>query len=413
MVEATIITAAERRARLNGVRYLCHLNALIWLVPAVIYLVFPFDFPIPVNWYVVLPIIVATIMVPYVSASFASVLKFQPPQTGDSTIFLRLTFLAALLSPVLLFIDLFIFRGLSPLGDIEVNRGIYMDTAPSAVGYIALFGLAASLYLLTKSGANFSRWFLLPWMANVSIFILSGNRQYALLGIILLFFSAFIGRRTRITVLSVVYFFTGVLAFAAAALSIQFFRQLSKEGRQTEFLYTISGIECHGWFCENPLEPPLLYIYGYFGNIYSGLTIAVSDIANAPVFSLSIPVLYRRYSSLIDAPRQDFVTESIGNSIEGRHGIFPNFWATMHATAYYEGGLLGVVLLLAFIFVFLTYAFSVWIKFGGTKFQSFACIGMSFLAVGVMYFPLSEPVNFILFVMIILLVLFSARTRSV
>lgn len=407
-----LLTPSERQLRFNGVIYLCHLNALVWLGPALIYQFFPFDFPVPVDWYVVLPIILATISVPYVSALLANRLKFVVPPTSGSRTSMKVALFVAFLSPLLLFADLFIFRGLAPLGDIELNRSIYMETGPSLVGYIALFGLAASLYLLTKSDKSFSLWFLLPWIANTALYILSGNRQYALLGVIILFYARFISRRAKITVLSIAYFFSGVLTFATLALAVQFLRQLTKEGRQTEFLYTISGIECHAWFCENPLETPLLYIYGYFGNIYSGLTIAASDIANAPVFSLTLPVFYRRFSSLIDGPTQDSVMSSISDSIEGRHDIFPNFWATMHAATFYEAGVFGIVALMALVFLLLTFAFAGWIRYGETRFQSAACVGMAFLAVGVMYFPLAEPVSFVLFVGMLVLPLFTAPGRS-
>jgi hypothetical protein len=409
MVEENLKASSERQLRFNGVRYLCHLNALVWLAPALIYQFFPFDFPVLVNWYVVLPIIFVTIAVPYASALLANRLMFAVPPTSESPASMKLAVCVAFLSPLLLFADLFVFRGLALLGDIEVNRSIYMETGPSLVGYFALFGLAASLYLLTKSDKDFSFWFLLPWMANTALFILSGNRQYALFGVIILFYARFITRRVKITALSIVYFFSGILAFATLALAVQFLRQLSKEGRQTEFLYTISGIQCHSWFCENPLETPLLYIYGYFGNIYSGLTIAASDIASAPVFSLTLPVFYRRFSPLIDGPSQDFVMANISDSIEARHDIFPNFWATMHAAIFYETGVFGIMALMVLVFMLLTFAFSGWIRYGESRFQSSACVGMAFLAVGVMYFPLGEPVNFVLFVAMFLLPLFTVH----
>jgi hypothetical protein len=384
--------------RRNNALRLCHVNSLIWIAPGVINLAFPFNFPIPVAFAFVSSLVGLTIAIPYASVLLGSRLRLARNPSSSAgraqSIFLALAFA----SPFLQYYDFFLIRGMTYLGNIGENREIYIASDPSLAGYFALFGLAFSLYFLSTKNNMLGTWASIPWLLNASILLMTGNRQYAALGILLIAYKTLLLRHKSINFGAIVKSIIFIILIFSGALVFQLNRQQFAEGEGIDYIYRITGIQCHDWFCDTPLEIPLAYLYQYFGNIYPGLSFSSQSEISTPLFSLTTPIIYRRIQSLFGGETQVEVVSRILDSIEMQYNIFPAFWTTMYSSVFFELSFIGPIILLITMFLLLTYASSLWINLGDDFGQAIFSIFMAFTGIGLMTLPVSDPVNFFLFI---------------
>jgi hypothetical protein len=182
---------------------------------------------------------------------------------------------------------------------------------------------------------------------------------------------------------------------------VQMLRQQNTSGDQLNFILTISGIECVVEdICDNQfIILPLAYIFAYFGNIYHGLSLFFEQNFDAPFGSLSVPLLYRRFSSIFGLKSQDQVIFRLNNQVESITGNFPAFWKTMFASFLAEGGLIYLIISIALIF----FSFLFFLKIEGNFVsKNILAFKFSIVSFGLMYPPTSEGVLFVCYTYILI-----------
>ena len=135
------------------------------------------------------------------------------------------------------------------------------------------------------------------------------------------------------------------LFFVATAFGLA--RQSSTAGRQDVFLQALGRVEI-----ENPRSMLVqnygprvvsLYAYHYYGTEYSALSGFVNHVQpNAPPLSMTVPIVYRRYQSLLGLKTQDEVRQDFHSQFAGTFGTFPRIWFTMYGNVFLEAGRAGI-----------------------------------------------------------------------
>lgn len=345
-----------------------------WHIPLIIGLFFPFESPMKFN-----PVVTAAILflvhfvalpsVIYnrrklcnknITEDFMRLYQFSY-FSNNRKLLINISIILAYLAICFVFIDLYVLRGLSFLsGSIDINRSLYMTTSPTFFGYLGLIGSALSLFLLTTSydprvkSIKITR--VIPFLAIVILYLLSGNRQFLLFGLLLLVmqysFYSTVDFKKYMTKL-----FVGTLVFLCLMLTFQFIRQTGTKGKQFEFIQSIAKLECtNDFIINNPLiAAPLAYLYVYYGMEYQATSLLFS-VDNAdigvPVMSMTAPLLYRRIYPLFGLDDPDVINKRMQDYLEQHTGMIPTFWITMYSPFYLESGVCGLisVVLLAAIF---------------------------------------------------------------
>lgn len=331
------------------------LTYLTWHVPIVLMATMPFD--IPIRSALNRPYVIALVGLIHliVWAGVAGHLsagrrrRLLPPPRFElrfDWLFIGVAYLGALF----VLIDTFGFRTDLSL-DIGANRAAYSDvTGASIFGQIGiLFGGFALMLLLAKPLS--ARTFLKhggPYLLYSAIYLLVGNRQFMLMGIILLTLTYVASRRPPLVktmlrgALVAGIFFVLMTGFGAV-------RQSATKGVQDVALRSLMHIEIrdhqHPLMRDYSTRMASLYLYLYYGIEYEMAGSIMRNVDfRAPALSLTAPIIYRRYSGLLGLPGQAAMMKAAADNVEATLGVYPNVWATMFTQAYYEGGRAGVLL---------------------------------------------------------------------
>lgn|GEM_PF-2817031 len=375
-----------------------------WSIPALLYYFSPFSVSLEVD--VVLFLLVFTLIV-FVSVLPVFILAGKSYLYSRDLIFSRLGMVSFLLSCLGLILQVFefiYFRGVHFSLDLNKNREAFSEGG-SWLNFLVVI-------LLPFSYINFNTFFekkkiifLLPFLMSSFVFFLSGNRQFFIFGVFLFTIYYFMINPSINLKKIVVGFFVGVV-LVSLLFFLQFKRQAYAEGEQLNFIYNIANMECNGSTCNTFIETPFAYLYLYFGLQYAGLSsvyelVDLDQNFTAPLFSQTNPILYRRLGAFFNLPPKEKIDLNLMEIFENKVNMFPAFWSTMFSGFMIEVGVLGLFVLPLF---FLCFGFFVFLLFIGnfTSFSFFSiAVFYSFLMFGVMFFPISEPVFFMLFLYLI------------
>jgi hypothetical protein len=338
---------------------------LAWHVPLVIALFFPFNSPMELEPVVTGGILslMHIILLPGVIFNFKRLscasTPFEITKTVNRSIMLKnriylIAFCEILsyLATIFVFIDLYLLRGLSLVsGDIEANRGLFASTDPTLLGYIGLIGSAMSLFSLTLSYdpqlKKIRLRSVIPF-AIISIFyLLSGNRQFLLFGLLLIVIqSSYYSELTIGKYMAKIS--RWAVIFMCLMMVFQFTRQTQTKGKQFEFLQSITLLECTDkTVADSALLVPLAYLYVYYGIEYQAISLLLSvdnSRIDVPLSSMTFPLLYRRIYPVFHLDDPTVVNQRMLDYIEYNTGMAPLFWVTMYSSIYLESGFLGLIL---------------------------------------------------------------------
>lgn len=362
--------AAVIRIREVFVKKITFLYYLAWHLPVFIAITFPFEIPIrlePLVVFVMLGLVHLIVMpglvinlrrLDHQAATGALRDKASVPGCfgGGRKILLRVVIIWAYLSVGFIFIDLYVIRGLGILPrDLSLNRDIFLETNPSLWGYLGLIGAAMALFLLAvaydpaKGKVMIRR--VIPYLGIAVLFLLLGNRQYLLFGLLLAviqlsYWARMSFRRYLLVFVALCTAFSGIM------LIYQFSRQTYSQGQQFEFLQKITKIQCTSEaLSQHPRAQTLMaYLYVYYGIEYQAVSLITSidrSEFHLPVTAFTVPIIYRRIYRLFRLGEPKEVDEQVRNYIEETTGMLPLFWISMYGAAYLEGGWAGMFLLAA------------------------------------------------------------------
>ncbi|WP_172953314.1 O-antigen polymerase [Edwardsiella tarda] len=389
----------------------------VWLFPLGCYLIFPFELDFKPNYFYVFIILFSIIIMMTIDKMFhVRRVFYSPCVTQKDILFFKLMLIISLISFPLTVYD-FLSRGVDFLGSVGNNRDIYTEHNSGFVSQLALFFMAfglLSFFMFPVSGYMYDKY---KWKI---IFIL----------LIMVFFSLIVGNRQIINVIFIsialksidsfkIRFFSKYLLFFLFIISVllsfvlwfQFERQSFVSGGgegQVDFLLKISNMKCvSDVLCGNASIIPLAYIFQYYGNEYHGITAVIESNADMPIFSQTLPVLYRRFSDFLMLPSYQQTRDVINGLIEAKYNMFPRFWRTMYAQIYLDFGWIGFALFNIFITMAMIINRVKYFKYGRyVNYVNYHYI-LFFMVFGIMFFPLIEPIQFFSFILLIIYNIYS------
>jgi hypothetical protein len=231
-------------------------------------------------------------------------------------------------------IDAFAFRT-DFSWDIGANRSTYSNIDSASIfGHagILLGGVALLLLLAKPAGPRTFLKYGGPYVVYSLTNLLLGNRQFMLIGIILLVLTYAASRRPPIlkTVIagSIIasLFFVLMVAFGSA-------RQSATKGVQDMALASLMRVEVvdynHPMARNYAIRTASLYLFIYYGIEYEMAGSIMRDVDfRAPFLSLTVPILYRRFSGPAGLLDQATVMRRAADHVESTLGVSPNVWAT-------------------------------------------------------------------------------------
>lgn len=350
---ALVVIALLRKER--ALQYGVFLIYSVWHLPLILTTTMPFSvgFASPLNApYIALILMMVHIIVGGGIVGMKSVAaRRRRPQPDYRLTFGAATWCLAWSTPLLLGIDAFVFRGVRLTTDLGANRAAFSSGDVSILGQLGVLLAGVALYMLMARPVTRGRYLLhaLPFLVTTLLFLLMGNRQYMLQGLVIVTINVLADRRP--TFLRVVVT-GGVLAMVFAILMIQFgmHRQWQTEGVQDDALRGMLAIEVddydHPLARNYALRSGALYLYVYYGIELELAGVLMRTFPpSAPLTSLTVPIVYRRVSGRLGLPEQTAVTKDIADTIGTTLGVYPNVWRTMFSQVYMERGFAGVVVL--------------------------------------------------------------------
>lgn len=329
------------------------LTYAVWHTPLILTGLFPYDLPIRSianRPYVIALVALIHVIVWSGVLGYLSARKWARPESGPAPFRPHWTFVVAAYTGALCFaIDAFAFRTDFSL-DIGANRSTYSNVDSASIfGHagILLGGIALILLLARPMTPRTFARYGGPYALYSATNLLVGNRQFMLLGIILLVLTFLAGRRPPVirTVIAGsiigILFFVLMVAFGSA-------RQSATKGVQDVALASLMRIEVldydHPLTRNYAMRTASLYLFIYYGIEYEMAGSIMREVEyRAPFLSLTVPIVYRRISGPAGLLDQGTVMRRAAEHVEATLGVYPNVWATMFTQAYYEGGRKGVV----------------------------------------------------------------------
>lgn len=306
------------------------------------------------------------------------------------------------LGAAILWVDFFYIRGIS-LNTISQNRDILEFEGPSFLTYIWIFFSALSVYNLInwrQGGITKNQNLIFPLILYSIPLLISGNRQYVFF--ILIYLSYYYLITSPKNFLSVfAKIFTLTVFLIIFFLAIQFARQDFASDDQANFISTINKIQCtNDKICDFSPNMTLLflYIYAYFGNIYHGLTLVVSNSLETPLFSSTLTHLYSFIAQIFGITGIPQIINVLQSDIANLTGTFGGFWLSIFSSFYLDFGVIGLLILYLITFLSFSIVSRISNMDVSAKYYSFLLALLSF---GLMYSPTAE---FFLFILICLLI---------
>ncbi|MCR3969143.1 O-antigen polymerase [Aeromonas veronii] len=378
---------------------------MIWLAPLFLYIILPFELPIKVDFYYVAISILSIASILLIDFFKKCTRLFLNPKYDSKDEF----FFKFLLLCSYLYIPVIIINFYSSGVDLSSSFGANRNTFTSGDGGIlsqlsVLFSGALVLSVMMYNNVSMKGNCYKKHLIFLSLFIvicnlIVGNRQILNIFAFVFLIKYFI-INDRINLLSKKFFlFSFILVFIISfMLWFQFKRQDFVVGGisgQMDFLYSISNIECTAKnFCNSIFAAPFLYIFQYYGNEYHGLTAVLSLDVDSPIFSQTLPVVYRRYSDFMGLPTQEEIRQMVHGAIENKYNIFPRFWSTMYSQIYLDFGWFGIITFNVIITCCITYNRVKFYLFGNYVNYLNYVFCLFFMTFGLMFFPLVEPLIF-------------------
>ncbi len=373
----------------------------VWLFPALYSIFFPFETNLTTNWYLVICVLFLffiSIILPVFYLTRRSYYDFFSDLSSfrHEKIVLFLAFAAFFFQVI----DIIFLRGISLNFNLHDNRAA-LENSSTHLTFVLIallpFVYFSILCFFEKKGSIY----LVPFFCVSIVYLISGNRQFFVFGLILLFVMQFM-IRPFFSKKTIFRTFLVATLLIISMFYFQFQRQPYAEGEQLQFIYRIANIECEGFLCQTIFETPLAYLYLYFGIQFSGLSSMLKlsfdhDYVQAPLFSETIPVIYRRLESFFNLPEQSVVHMNMYDSFGQYYNIFPHFWRTMFGNFIFEYGFYGIFLLIFLIIFFGFFHILIFLKIK-SRFSFFILsVFYSSMIFGIMFFPLFEPALFFLF----------------
>lgn len=356
---------------------LIYVTYLVWHLPLIISIILPFDYFKLNEWESFLSALIILLIIHFILLS--GILAYRKYKTHYHVIFhseenknkgkyfhypmlskgrsiqYRILYVPlAYLSVVFSFLDSLI-RGFSlNFGDLANNRSLLIDSsyADNSNIYSFLAGLSSGFiyYCLfsslqnKKSHIKIRIYLALPYLIGSFLALLKGSQYFLLPGLIIILIKLVIILKPKIlsinlallcSLLMVVFLATLYQASRAATDTLSFQSSLSISGVVIDENKLLTPI-----FKQLTWVMPSLYVlYLYLGVIFDAFYAAISSIPNsiAPLGSLTLPVIYRRFQGILDLPSWENVRLSYHSAIEDKFHVFPRVWSTMFSSPYLEG----------------------------------------------------------------------------
>ena len=377
-----------------------------WHLPFILNWLFPYESPLAEElhfsnvllWLISLHIII-------LPALFVGILERPTPGrtvSSKDNAPISAFFMIAVIGALFVAIELFFVKGLSLSLSVNLSSNRDLASGPQTLfGQMGTVAAGFALYLIllafyrTEDGLPKAQpMLLIPFTLMSCIVLLSGNRQFIAIGLLLMVLVLATVYRSGLSKMMLAILVIGV-PLSAGLILFAMARQSSTKGRQDAFLLAISGIKIAdqgNWFSSNyARRTSSLYVYYYYGTEPMVLSSAWNnDQSSAPPFSLTVPVLYRRFNGFLGLPTQDEVRAKELERLDSVYGIFPRIWATMYANVFYEWGRLGVfvfVLLLSLMHALLVRSFVLYRSAASSR---RLCIFYAGIIFGIMFIPTYE-----------------------
>jgi len=389
-----------------------------WLLPVVVYIASPFDFSLPFNYVLSGLVILITWLVVKGPVVLVSGGKSSPPNKSIKKKRLGVFYYVGLMAPLFLILDLYFFRGLAFGGNVGDNRDLFIDTSPSLIGYLSLISQAFVILNLSQYG-NYSGkrkvYCIVPYALTGLILASAGNRQFLMIGLILVVYAAILERPSiEIDLKIVLWSSLFLIVIGTLFLLMQFARQSFAAEDQLAFIVSISKLTCKGEICSTPLAVPLGYLFQYFGNIYQGLNYFMQNDISSPMFSSTVPIFYRRLESIFGLPNALAYFEEIGEALRyNAGGVFPNFWKSMYADIFLDFGYFGLGVFFVAYFLGMTFIIKRVLSIDTEHTKSLFLLLCVYFSTGVMFIQTKETQNLFALIIASILVIFETASTSV
>jgi hypothetical protein len=347
--------------------YCILLTQITWHAPLILMMAFPFD--IPIKSVANRPYATALVCLIHVivAAGVIGYLSVSPRKRRDRRLELRFDksiVTIAYVGAMFMAIDAFGYR--TPLtADIGRNRVVFTNAQATVFGHIGIIvgGLALLLLMAKPAGLRTFLFYGGPYLIYSTTYLLVGNRQFMFVGLMLVALNALADRRPPF-LKTIVWGSIAAVAFFTLMTVFGSLRQSQTKGVQDQALQSLMNTQILDYrtpFTRTySLRTASLYLFMYYGIEYemAGSIMRTVDY-RAPFLSLTVPIVYRRFSSQLGLPDQGRVMTRVADEVEAKLGVYPNVWATMFIQAFYEGGwpyILGLTTLLSVINLYLTRA---------------------------------------------------------
>lgn len=377
------------------------LSCFPYFASLTIYYLFPYEYVYPINHTLVGATLGGLIACVFLLGSvFKKALKYASPSILPKPWVL----VAAYLCPVTMAIEFWMNPLLSIKNTLDVNR-LLLEYS-SSLYVIAYLLSGACLFLLMFVSLNQSRKefliMVIPWLSASACSFLVGNRQFFLMGLIIIFISVIAREET----LKRVFKIKNIIWFSATVLtlySIQFARDTNQASRQDQNFYNVFSIapKAENFITSNYyLNTFCVVLYAYYGIEFCAYSAYVDNnvVANAPLL-LNYPLVYKR---ILPSGGVDNYSElSTRNMTERSDAInaFSNIWMTMFGSFYMEYGFASLIL---YPLIYVT-AIIVFLLSAARRSANVICIFIflcSTIAFGVEYFIFNEHFAYLLLALV-------------
>ncbi|NJM22486.1 MAG: hypothetical protein HC907_29155, partial [Richelia sp. SM1_7_0] len=331
--------------------------------------------------------------------------------------------ISAYLSPILIAIDTYIFKGVSFSLNLNEQREVGIAITPFLTITSYVFS-AVALYLINwcfyydnhdRFRFNLSNY--LPFLLSCLIFLSYSNRQYFIIGIVITVLNLI--QVKRLTLQKTFNWMVKLFLFILPTmLSIQLLRAITVLDKLDRLIITNMQMEIIDFhplanFTQSSqfFRTIAAIIYLYYGTTYDALCGIIKSVEPfAPITSFTLTPIYNEFSDLFDLPMYESLRVILHGQVESEYGIFPRIWSTMFGSFYAENGwysliFYSIILFLLHLFVVKNYIHKT-NKNNINKiilYHSFMIIGIMFISThssqGVFYLMLvffAPPVNMII-----------------
>jgi hypothetical protein len=266
--------------------------------------------------------------------------------------------LLAWIAVALLLIELYINPRITLTSDLLANREMFGQS--TIVGTVGKLFSGAALFLLqtawtrflTPVGGRATGWGLglkglgplafhaLPYLLLSGIYLVSGNRQFIFLGVVLVALTYLF--RFGVGSIFRPVFISGFCVLLLAGVGYQFFRNKDSAGQQDVFLRYVINLTEKEW---NPISDHYalnssgMLLFTYYGIQFNTLSALIDgDIKYEASLMGTLPIVYRRLQRPLGLKEQTAAMADASNAFESQLDSFGGVWTTAFGSFYVEYG---------------------------------------------------------------------------